>query len=90
MEILIFKVYNQDKEEVGIFVIFLDEGVVIIMVDEGIDLFNVFVICIFFFGVILFFVFGGYQDWSGLNKEFIVILVSGKCLKLWIVIFKIK
>ena len=37
-EILTFKVYNQDKEEVGTPVILSDEGVVTITVDEGTDL----------------------------------------------------
>lgn len=37
-EILTFKVYNQDKEEVGTPVILSDEGVVTITVDEGTNL----------------------------------------------------
>ena len=41
-EILTFKVYNQDKEEVGTPVILSDEGVVTITVDKGTDLSNVF------------------------------------------------
>ena len=40
-EILTFKVYNQDKEEVGTPVILSDEGVVTITVDEGTNLSNV-------------------------------------------------
>ena len=33
---------------------------------------------------------GGYQDWSGLNKEFTVTSASGKRSKPWTVIFKTK
>ena len=47
-EILTFKVYNQDKEEVGTPVILSDEGVVTITVDEGTDLSNVFATCTLF------------------------------------------
>ena len=41
-EILTFKVYNQDKEEIGTPVILSDEGIVSITVENGTDLSNVF------------------------------------------------
>ena len=89
-EILTFKVYNQDKEEVGTPVILSDEGVVTITVDEGTDLSNVFVTCTLSSGATLSPALGGYQDRSGLNKEFTVTSASGKRSKPWTVIFKTK
>ena len=89
-EILTFKVYNQDKEEVGTPVILSDEGVVTITVDEGTDLSNVFATCTLSSGATLSPAHGGYQDWSGRNKEFTVTSASGKRSKPWTVIFKTK
>lgn len=89
-EILTFKVYNQDKEEVGTPVILSDEGVVTITVDEGTDLSNVFATCTLSSGATLSPALGGYQDRSGLNKEFTVTSASGKRSKPWTVIFKTK
>lgn len=89
-EILTFKVYNQDKEEVGTPVILSDEGVVTITVDEGTDLSNVFATCTLSSGATLSPALGGYQDWNGLNKEFTVTSASGKRSKPWTVIFKTK
>ena len=79
-EILTFKVYN----------ILSDEGVVTITVDEGTDLSNVFATCTLSSGATLSPALGGYQDWSGLNKEFTVTSASGKRSKPWTVIFKTK
>ena len=89
-EILTFKVYNQDKEEVGTPVILSDEGVVTNTGDEGTDLSNVFATCTLSSGATLSPALGGYQDWSGLNKEFTVTSASGKRSKPWTVIFKTK
>ena len=89
-EILTFKVYTQDKEEVGTPVILSDEGVVTITVDEGTDLSNVFAPCTLSSGATISPALGGYQDWGGLNKEFTVTSASGKRSKPWTVIFKTK
>ena len=89
-EILTFKVYNQDKEEVGTPVILSDEGVVTITVDEGTDLSNVFATCTLSSGATLSPALGGYRDWIGLNKEFTFTSASGKRSKPWTVIFKTK
>ena len=89
-EILTFKVYNQDKEEVGTPVILSDEGVVTITVDKGTDLSNVFATCTLSSGATLSPALGGYQDWSRPNKEFTVTSASGKRSKPWTVIFKTK
>ena len=67
-EILTFKVYNQDKEEVGTPVILSDEGVVTITVDEGTNLSNVFASCPPSSGATLSPALGGYHDLSVLNK----------------------
>ena len=80
-EILTFKVYNQDKEEIGTPVILSDEGIVSITVENGTDLSS---------GATLSPSLGGYQDWSGLSKEFTVISASGKRSKPWTVTFKTK
>ena len=89
-EILAFKVYNQDKEEIGTPVILSDEGIVSITVENGTDLSNVFATCTLSSGATLSPSLGSYQDWSGLSKEFTVISASGKRSKPWTVTFKTK
>ena len=51
---------------------------------------NVFATCTLSSGATLSPALGGYQDWSGLNKEFTVTSASGKRSKPWTVIFKTK
>lgn len=89
-EILTFKVYNQDKEEVGTPVILSEEGTVTITVDANTDLSNVFATCTLSSGATLSPSLGGYQDWSELSKKFNVISASGKRSKLWTISFKIQ
>ena len=89
-EILTFKVYNRDKEEIGTPVILSEEGTVTITVDASTDLSNVFATCTLSSGATLAPSLGGYQDWSGMSKEFTVISASGKRTKSWTVTFKTK
>lgn len=89
-EILTFKVYDQNKEEIGTPLILSDKGIVTITVENGTDLSDVFATCTLSSGATLSPSLGGYEDWSGLSKKFTVISASGKRSKAWTVIFKTK
>lgn len=89
-EILTFKVYNQDKEEIGTPVIHSDGGTVTVTVDGNTDLSKVFATCTLSSGATLSPSLGGYQNWSELSKKFTVISASGKRSKPWTVIFTTK
>lgn len=89
-EILTFKVYNLDKEEIGTPVISSEEGSVVITVDANTDLSQVFATCTLSSGATLSPALGGYQDWRELSKAFTVTSASGKRSKQWTVTFNTK